>query len=334
MLEACGSGTYEPQDRNKFNELEEITVREFKLEGELSRNEIEISGLAWYKDYLVILPQFPYKFGNGLNGVVYFIDKSELYKQINLGFNLPLPYRKVDLEAFGLEKFNTEGSGYEGVTFIKDNAYFTIEAYQGDGTYGCLVAGKVDTAENKIILDALSLQTIIPEKPMDNMAYETVTHFNDRLITIFEANGRLVNDNPVAHVFTVGLGERYKIGMPNIEYRITDAASVEEDSTFWVINYMWSGDQKLLKPADDVIFEKYGVGKSQKNILGVERLLKLKYTGNSLEVAETPPLYLHLPGTSQSRNWEGLVKIDNAGFIIATDKYPRTILAFVPFSQN
>ena len=32
-----------------------------------------------------------------------------------------------------------------------------------------------------------------------------------------------------------------------------------------------------------------------------------------------------------SRNWEGLVRLDNRGFLIATDKYPEMFLAFVEY---
>ena len=31
----------------------------------------------------------------------------------------------------------------------------------------------------------------------------------------------------------------------------------------------------------------------------------------------------------ESRNWEGVVRFDNKGFIVVVDEYPRTILAFV-----
>jgi len=36
-----------------------------------------------------------------------------------------------------------------------------------------------------------------------------------------------------------------------------------------------------------------------------------------------------LPG-NDARNWEGIVRLDNRGFLLATDKFPTTILGFVP----
>ena len=32
-----------------------------------------------------------------------------------------------------------------------------------------------------------------------------------------------------------------------------------------------------------------------------------------------------------SRNWEGIVRLDDRGFLVATDKYPEMILGFIPF---
>jgi hypothetical protein len=31
------------------------------------------------------------------------------------------------------------------------------------------------------------------------------------------------------------------------------------------------------------------------------------------------------------RNWEGLAQLEGKGLLLATDKYPTTLLAFIPF---
>jgi hypothetical protein len=43
---------------------------------------------------------------------------------------------------------------------------------------------------------------------------------------------------------------------------------------------------------------------------------------------------LELVSDDDTRNWEGLVRLDDYGFLLATDKYPRTILAFVPLDGS
>ena len=46
-------------------------------------------------------------------------------------------------------------------------------------------------------------------------------------------------------------------------------------------------------------------------------------------LAGTPHIELELEGEKTSRKWEALARYGNKGFIIATDKYPTTILAYV-----
>ncbi|GIS56929.1 MAG: hypothetical protein CM1200mP1_08670 [Candidatus Neomarinimicrobiota bacterium] len=41
----------------------------------------------------------------------------------------------------------------------------------------------------------------------------------------------------------------------------------------------------------------------------------------------SPPIQLEL--NKNSRNWEGLVRMDKKGFLMIVDEHPRTILAFV-----
>ena len=44
-------------------------------------------------------------------------------------------------------------------------------------------------------------------------------------------------------------------------------------------------------------------------------------------LTETPPIQLELG--PESRNWEGLVRLEDRGFLLMTDKFPGTILGFV-----
>ena len=63
----------------------------------------------------------------------------------------------------------------------------------------------------------------------------------------------------------------------------------------------------------------------------IERLVELKYTSDGIKFSGTPPIVLGNEPDSDSRNWEGIVRLDNLGFILATDKHPKTILAFMPY---
>ena len=318
------------EDRASLKEISEQKVIEIQLEGEASFRDAELSGLALYKDYLILLPQFPYLFGDGLNGAVFYLPKQKVKRYINSKSHLPLKPQKLILDATGLEDFNKWGSGYEGVIFDDEDVYFVLENYKGK-TEGYIVKGKINFDQKKIKLDAGSLKKVNIENILPNLSEEAITIFNGEIFTFHEINGVNVNQSPVAAKFSNDLNRQQLISFPRIEYRITDATNVAPDSTFWVINYLWEGDINQLKPQSDSLLQKYGVGKTHQKKYSVERLIKMKITSDTVKLVDEPPIYLELPPNTPSRNWEGIAKLDNLGFLIVTDKFPYTILGFVAY---
>lgn len=146
------------------------------------------------------------------------------------------------------------------------------------------------------------------------------------ILTFFEINGTDYNPAPVAHVFDFDLNPQGTISIPNLEYRLTDAAA-DSGNDFWVINYFFPGDADLT-PSIDPLAQKYGEGPTHAQQDQVERLVKMTYTPNGVTLADTPPIQLSLDGDS-ARNIEGLVLLDEQGFWLVTDKFPSTILMFV-----
>ena len=116
---------------------------------------------------------------------------------------------------------------------------------------------------------------------------------------------------------------------PNIEYRITDATRIDQNGRFWAINYFWPGDKKRLKPAADPIAETSGKGKTHQSSDVVERLIEFEIKDEIINFSDHEPIQLELDKDAP-RNWEGIVRIDDKGFLIATDKHPKMILGFVP----
>lgn len=314
--------------RNDFKTVNEETVFEIKLTGELSEPDAEISGLAWYKNNLILLPQFPYKFGNGLYGSIYYLPKEKIKRTIVAKSQLPLTPQKIQIDVTGLDYFNWWGSGYEGVIFNGDDVYFVLENYKDD-TEGFVVSGKIDFLSKKIKLNPNSLAKIDIQVRLPNLSSETITVFNDEIYTINEINGINLNPTPTASKFSKDLKSQTHINFPIIEYRITDATKVEADSTFWAINYLWTGDIGKLKPGNDALFSEYGVGQSQVENYSVERLVKFKIAPDGIRLVPIALIYMKLEGNKGSRNWEGIAKLDDLGFLLATDKFPKTILGFV-----
>ena len=91
-------------------------------------------------------------------------------------------------------------------------------------------------------------------------------------------------------------------------------------------SYFFPGDRAL---ADS---RARGGGVSHAQSAHVERLveLQLQQTPRAVVRTTTPPLYLRLANTP--RNWEGVVRFDRDarhGFLMVTDRYPTTLLAYV-----
>ena len=62
----------------------------------------------------------------------------------------------------------------------------------------------------------------------------------------------------------------------------------------------------------------------------VERIIEFEIKDNEIVFSGSKPIEFSLDDKN-SRNWEGLVRLDNQGFLIATDKYPEMLLAFVEY---
>ena len=60
----------------------------------------------------------------------------------------------------------------------------------------------------------------------------------------------------------------------------------------------------------------------------MERLVELNYSSDGITLADSAPIQLTLDGDN-ARNLEGLVVLDNQGFLMVTDKFPSTMLIFV-----
>lgn len=280
--------------------------------------------MAWYGDYLILMPQYPNRYDNNL----YWLAKADilayLYNEIpGPLLPTPIPFRGEDLPTtiFGYE-------GLEGIDFLGNQVFFTVES-RPDTMRGYILAGQIAPDMSEIRVDTANLVPIQPQAELANMTDETILVVDDRVITLYEANGVNVNPNPVAHVFGRDLSEQPSIPFPNVEYRINDASLPDADGIFWVINYFWPGDQKLL-PIPDPIAARWGQGQSHSETAVVERLLPMRYTPAGITLADVPPVQLALIGGIIARNWEGLVLLDDLGFLLVTDKHPSTILAFVP----
>ena len=130
----------------------------------------------------------------------------------------------------------------------------------------------------------------------------------------------------MVYCFDLDLNRLKPIDIPSIEFRITDATKADANNRFWVINNFWEGEEKKLSPAQDNFIP--NIFSKREN--GIKRLLHLELRDGEIKITDKKTLMLAYEGW----NWEGLVLLDDLGFLIINDEYSpmpeRTNLAFIP----
>jgi hypothetical protein len=311
---------------------EEVPITLIPLAGPVSKAEAEISGLAWFSDTLVLLPQYPARFGKG-DGVLFAIPQAELVAYLKGENTQPIRPAEIPLVAPGAAKL-AGFEGFESIAFAGNRVFLTIEANLGK-MVAYLVGGDVAAGMGQITLDIEHRARIEAQTGISNLSDEALLVAGERLVTFYEANGAEVNERPIAHVFDFNLVPQENLAFPNLEYRLTDATALDAAGRFWVINYFYPGDVSL-KPEHDPLAETYGLGVTHAQSDGVERLVEYQFTEGGLARTDSFPIWLTLD--KEARNWEGLVRLETAGvpsgFLLATDKYPATLLAYIPFPEK
>lgn len=292
-------------------------VRVLSLAGAAAERDAELSGLAWRGDELLLLPQYPDWRAPGGAGVLFALPRAAVERAAD-GDPSPLVPREIAVAGADMRALVPGFEGFEAIIFLDaDEAVLSIEARDASGMRAFLMKGRMEDGGGTFRLLPETLVEVPLPVQLRNMAVEALVWDGGEITAFFEANGRDVNPAPTAQVFDRELRFRGTKPAPAMEYRLTDATAPDVAGGFWVINYFWPGERGLLKPPPEV-----------DPPAQVERLVRLRLTQKTVELDKAFPIDL-LPG-EEPRNWEGIAALPGRGFVLVTDKHPRTIFAFVP----
>jgi hypothetical protein len=304
----------------------EVSVTRITLPKPLNAAMAELSSLTWAGDWLILLPQYPSKF----DSQIYRISKEDILTYLQNPGEQSISMQAVRFVSGDVEKEISGFEGFESITSLGQDVYLTIESsYHNMTDY--LVHGLWNEDYSSLTLSPDSLTEIPTQENISNLTYESVLVFGKRVVTLYEANGKNVNDQPLAQLFDLTDNFVQSLNFPQVEYRITDATQPDKNGLFWVINYFYPGDKAKLKPAEDPIADIYGEGETHQQSETVERLLAMQFSEDGIVLSERAPIQLELLPDDVSRNWEGIVQLDELGFLLVTDSHPETWFAFVPF---
>ena len=304
----------------------EASITPLPLGAPLNQDDLEISGLAWKGDSLVILPQYPSRYAPEGHYQLYALSREEIERARTADAPEPLQPTPIPIQTLGISDQVPDYEGCEAITFVNGRVYVLVEARREDGMHGFLLTGDASVLD-PLRIDVGTPHEIPAQAPLANMAYEALTMWKDTVLTFYEANGAHVNPTPAAHKFTQVAEPVGAVPFPTLEYRLTDATAVDDEGRFWVTNYFYPGEQEILEPAPDSLRLRHGTGPTHGASDIVERLVEYQYQGTRVVRTDTPPLWLKLDGTS-GRNWEGVARLGD-GFLVATDQYPHSMLAYV-----
>ena len=302
---------------------QEISPIEIPLSGEASERNLEMSGLSWYKDNLILMPQYV----NELNPAFYYLTRVSINNWLNGDQSQPLSPQKIDIVMPDYDDLINGYQGFEAICFSGTNAYLIMESKFNDKMKSFIVKGKIDMKNKTLDIGKDGFYEIPLPVNMKNMGYESILKYKRSLMILFEANGVNVNSNPKASFYNFSLKRKKSFSFPNIEYRITDVTEVDSNGKFWALNFFWPGEKKLLKPSSNTLLNKMSDGSTHQQFDHVERLIEFKIEGNNVIRTNSAPIYLEL--NKNSRNWEGLVRMNKNGFILIVDEHPRTSLAYL-----
>ncbi|RZP23918.1 hypothetical protein EVA24_04275 [bacterium] len=303
----------------------ERTPTLLKIGGPMKNSDEEVSGMDWYNDNLILLPE-------NLNGYVFTIKKAELDSRINGNDTTTIFPEQIKLNTPNYKELVPGFDSFEGIAFRGYEVYLTIEIKFTDSMSCLLARGHIDEKTLEITVPEQNLTVIDVPTYVDNMSYESLVIDKDRVIALFEANGDSLIKSPYALSINSSGNDIMKYPLSSINYRIADATRIDKNNKFWVINYFFPGDRKVLKPSNDILASKYGNGPSHSGSNRVERLIEYEIKNGRVSLTKSAPIEIELEGEKISRKWEALARYGNEGFLIATDKYPKpyTLLAFLP----
>jgi hypothetical protein len=312
---------------------EETEVQMIRLAAPLDQDKAEISGLAWCQGRLILLPQYPESLSDDDSSHFYYLESEDILNYIDGVSTQPLTPKPIRVNQKELRKAVTFFDGFEAIACRDNKLWLSIEALNLLGTYqSFVVPGVIDfTQDPSIEINQESLVKLKTQSKLRNIGDEAIVLQGDDFISIHEVNDVRAVKQPKARLVSRQSLEISELAFPNIPYRITDTTELDEQQRFWAINYKYSGD-KFSRNATDSLANEFGQGVSHKKYYNVERLLEFQIDGNIIRLIDQAPIQLKMTDV-EGRNWEGIVRLKDRGFLIATDKHPATLLGFVPINK-
>ncbi|BFM09466.1 hypothetical protein [Halioxenophilus aromaticivorans] len=324
-----------PASAEDYPPANETLVTNIELSGSIATPNAELSALGWCGDYLWLIPQYLNfnRPNDPTSGQFYRLTRSEVTEYLTT-LNKGTPAKPLaPLPVTVKENQKLEAlSGYQGIEAFAcegNKAFLAIEINRWGRREATVLATALYEA-GVWRIDEVS-QRHLSQTKIANKGNEALVITEQGLLSLHEVNSAdlQITGKPQALLVEKSLRSIGKVPMVDVPYRITDATAASDDGKFWVINYLWAGDVSIQRD-HDAFWQEYGQGASHAKSKHVERLIELQWTGTEVTTTGRAPINLLLTERN-GRNWEGIVRFEDVGFLMVTDKHPGTMLGYVPY---
>ena len=297
------------------------------LQGSLASPTAKVSGLTWYNDNLIFLPQSPSFVGDG-KSYLFVLPRTELVGYLNNSNVGPLTPQPILFNDSGISNQLIHFDGYQAAAIIGDKIFLVAQADPGGGPRSYLVAGNIATDLASITLDLGKIVEIPASTVSSSKLYRSLLVSEGILLAIPELNGATTNPNPVVQRFDSSLNNQGTLPLAGIEYLVTDSTAPDTNGRIWVLNKFAPGDPGAL-PGLDPLAQLYGEGVTHHVFEYTERLVAYQLTSTGINLATIPPIQMELSAQGP-RNWQGLAALGSQGYLLVTSQTPGTILGYIP----
>ena len=180
--------------------VEEIEILSIPLPENLTAGRAEISGMAWYGDRLVLLPQYPDRFKSGGFGSLFYIEKSDILNFIGNPGDEPLSVVSIEFDDAGISSMISGFEGFEAIAFNGETFFVTVETRTGTGMLGYVYRGVVRNNLTSMKIEADVFQKVQPQADFSNASEEAILIYEDQVYSFYEDYGKDKNFDPVVHV--------------------------------------------------------------------------------------------------------------------------------------
>ena len=112
-------------------QINEVAVISIPISGPVSLPDAEISGMAWYNNTLILLPQYPSRFMGTADGALFGINKADLMAFLSGQTTSPLEPFEIPFYASDIPASIPGFEGFEAIAFWGDQVFLSIEANPG-----------------------------------------------------------------------------------------------------------------------------------------------------------------------------------------------------------